>query len=141
MAIWNKSYSIEEVQQRGIGTMVEHIGITITEVGDDFLKGTMPVDRRTVQPMGILHGGASVALAETLGSLAANLVVNSEKKYCVGLDINANHIRAAKKGLVTGVAKPLHIGFSTQVWSIEIFDEENRLVCISRLTMAVLDRK
>src|SRR5512141_1927606 len=103
MAIWYKLYLLEEVQQRGIGTMVEHIGITITEVGDDFLKGTMPVDHRTVQPMGILHGGASVALAETLGSIAANLVVDSEKKYCVGLDINANHIRAAKKGIVTGV--------------------------------------
>lgn len=140
MAIWYKLYLLEEVQQRGIGTMVEHIGITITEVGDDFLKGTMPVDHRTVQPMGILHGGASVALAETLGSIAANLVVDSEKKYCVGLDINANHIRAAKKGIVTGVARPLHLGASTQVWSIEIGDEENRLVCISRLTMAVLGR-
>lgn len=101
----------------------------------------MPVDQRTVQPMGILHGGASVALAETLGSIAANLVVDEKKKYCVGLDINANHIRAAKKGLVTGVARPLHTGSSTQVWGIEIFDEQDRLVCISRLTMAVLERK
>jgi 1,4-dihydroxy-2-naphthoyl-CoA hydrolase len=140
MIIWYRAYTLEEVQQRGIGTMVEHIGITITELGDDFLKGTMPVDHRTTQPMGILHGGASVALAETLGSIAANLVVDSEKKYCVGLDINANHIRAAKTGLVTGIAKPFHIGSSTQVWSIEITDEKNRLVCISRLTMAILDR-
>ena len=91
--------------------------------------------------MGILHGGASVALAETLGSLAANFVVDNRTKYCVGLDINANHIRAARKGFVTGVARPLHLGSSTQVWSIEITDEEGRLVCISRLTMAVLDRK
>ena len=121
--------------------MVEHLGITLTEVGEDFLKGTMPVDHRTVQPMGILHGGASVALAETLGSLAANYAVDNQKKYCVGLDINANHVRAASKGDVTGIAKPLHLGSTTQVWSIEITDEEDRLVCISRLTMAVLDRK
>ena len=141
MAIWFRYYKLEEVQQRGLGTMVDHIGIIITEVGPDFLKGTMPVDHRTVQPMQILHGGASVALAETLGSIAANLVVDSDKKYCVGLDINANHIRAAKKGLVTGIAKPLHLGSSTQVWNIEITDEENRLVCISRLTMAILDMK
>lgn len=141
MAIWFKPFTLEEIQQRGMGTMVDHIGILITEVGDDFLKGTMPVDYRTVQSMGILHGGASVALAETLGSIAAYLVVDSEKKYCVGLDVNANHIRAAKKGWVTGVAKPLHIGSSTQVWSIEITDEEGKLICISRLTMAVLDKK
>ena len=141
MAIWNKPSTPEEVQQLGKGTMVEHIGIRITEVGTDFLKGTMPVDHRTVQPMGILHGGASVALAETLGSLAANLVIDREKNYCVGLDINANHIRAARQGLVTGTAKPLHLGSSTQVWSIEIVDEGNRLVCISRLTMAILQRK
>ena len=141
MAIWHRTYTLQEVQQRGSGTMVEHIGITITEIGDNYLKATMPVDHRTVQPMGILHGGASVALAETLGSIAANLVVNSENKYCVGLDINANHIRAAKSGFVTGVAKPFHIGSSTQVWNIEITDEENRLVCVSRLTMAVLERR
>ena len=141
MAIWNKPCTPEEVQQLGKRTMVEHVGIRITEVGTDFLKGTMPVDHRTVQPMGILHGGASVALAETLGSLAANLVIDREKNYCVGLDINANHIRAARQGLVTGTAKPLHLGSSTQVWSIEIVDEDNRLVCISRLTMAILQRK
>jgi len=141
MAIWHKPYTLTEARQRVSGTMVDHIGITITEVGQNFLAGTMPVDRRTVQPMGILHGGASVALAETLGSLAASMVVDNEKNYCVGLDINANHIRAAKNGIVTGIAKPIHIGSSTQVWSIEITDEENRLVCISRLTMAVLSKK
>ena len=121
--------------------MVEHIGITITELGKDFLSGNMPVDHRTVQPMGILHGGASVALAETLGSLAANLIVDPQKKYCVGLDINANHIRSVKSGKVSGKAKPLHLGGSTQVWHIEIRDEEERITCISRLTMAVLDRE
>ena len=139
--IWHKAFTLEEIQLRGAGTMVEHIGITITGWGDDFLQGSMPVDQRTIQPMGLLHGGASVALAETLGSLAANLVIDTSKNYCVGLDINANHIRSVKKGWVTGTAKPLHIGSSTQVWSIEIVDEEKRLVSISRLTMAVLQRK
>ena len=139
MSIWHRAYTLAEARHRVNGTMVDHIGITITEVGENFLKGTMPVDRRTVQPTGILHGGASVALAETLGSLAASMVVNNQEKYCVGLDINANHIRSAKNGQVTGIAKPIHIGSSTQVWSIEITDEENRLVCISRLTMAVLN--
>jgi len=141
MSVWYQPFTTEEVQKRGKGTMVEHLGIVITEVGKDFLKGTMPVDHRTVQPMGILHGGASVALAETLGSLAANLVIDGEAKYCVGLDINANHIRAAREGKVTGTARPLHIGSSTQVWSIEIVDDSNRLVCISRLTMAVLEKR
>jgi 1,4-dihydroxy-2-naphthoyl-CoA hydrolase len=141
MAIWYKPYTLMEAQQRVSGTMVDHIGITITEVGQNFLKGTMPVDQRTVQPIGILHGGASVTLAETLGSLGASMVVDNEKNYCVGLDINANHIRAAKNGFVTGIARPIHVGSSTQVWSIEITDEENRLVCISRLTMAVLVKK
>jgi 1,4-dihydroxy-2-naphthoyl-CoA hydrolase len=141
MAIWHQPYTLEQAQKRVVGTMVDHIGIAITEIGDDFLRGTMPVDHRTVQPMRILHGGASVTLAETLGSLAATLVIDNEKNFCVGLDINANHIRAVKDGLVTGIAKPLHIGSSTQVWSIEITDEQHRLVCISRITMAVLDRK
>lgn len=140
MSIWFQPYTLESVQQRGIGTMVEHIGISIIELGEDFLYGTMPVDHRTVQPIGILHGGASVALAETLGSLAANLVVDPDQKYCVGLDINANHIRAASHGLVKGKASPIHLGSSTQVWHIEITDELYRLVCVSRLTMAVLNK-
>ena len=120
--------------------MVEHVGIVITKLGDDFIEGTMPVDQRTLQPAGILHGGASVVLAETLGSLAANLVVDPAAFYCVGLDINANHIRSVREGIVTGVAKPLHIGSTTQVWQIEISNEAGRLTCISRLTMAVLKR-
>ena len=138
MAIWFRNYTLDEVKLRGQDTMVEHIRIEITELGDDFLKGIMPVDHRTIQPMGLLHGGASAALAETLGSLAANLVVDDAKQYCVGLDINANHIRPARGGVVTGTARPLHLGRTTQVWSIEILDEQNKLVCISRLTMAVL---
>lgn len=141
MSIWFQPYTLESVQQRGAGTMVEYLGITIVELGEDFLSGTMPVDHRTVQPMGILHGGASVALAETLGSIAANLVVDPANKYCVGLDINANHVRAARQGVVTGKAVPIHLGSSTQVWQIEIRDEEQRLICISRLTMAVLSKE
>ena len=125
----------------GKDTMVQHIGIEFTEIGENHLKGTMPVDHRTVQPMGILHGGASLALAETLGSIAANLIVDPSLQYCVGLDINGNHIRAVRTGKVIGIASPLHIGSTTQVWSIEIKDEQEKLVCISRLTMAVLNRK
>ena len=142
MSIWFRPFTLEEIQQRGNGTMVEHIGIVITGIGDDYLECTMPVDHRTIQPMGILDGGASVALAETLGSLAANFVIDREKKFCVGLDINANHILSVPNGkTVKGRAKPLHIGSSTQVWSIEITSEEGKLVCISRLTMAVLDKR
>jgi len=139
MSIWFQQYTLESVQQRGVGTMVEHLGIVIDELGPGHLSGSMPVDHRTVQPMGILHGGASVALAETLGSIAANLVIDPAVKYCVGLDINANHIRSARRGRVSGKASPLHLGASTHVWQIEIMDEEKKLVCISRLTMAVLD--
>ena len=141
MSIWFQPYTLESVQQRGKNTMVEHIGIEITDLGADYLRGRMPVDGRTIQPMGILHGGASIALAETLGSIAANLVVDPEKSYCVGLDINGNHIRSAKQGFVTGTARPLHIGSTTQVWNIEITDEAERLICISRLTMAVLQKR
>jgi uncharacterized protein (TIGR00369 family) len=141
MSIWFQHYTLEYVQQRGKNTMVEHIGIEITDLGADYLRGRMPVDGRTIQPMGILHGGASIALAETLGSIAANLVVDPEKSYCVGLDINGNHIRSAKQGFVTGTARPLHIGSTTQVWNIEITDEAERLICISRLTMAVLQKR
>lgn len=141
MSIWFKPFTPADVQQRSKNTMVEYIGIEFTEVGDNFLRGTMPVDHRTVQPMNILHGGASIALAETLGSIAANMVVDPQKQYCVGLDINGNHIRAARSGKVTGTATPLHIGSSTQVWSIEIHDDAGQLTCISRLTMSVLDKK
>lgn len=131
---------VEAVNARGKGTMSEHLGIVFTEVGDDFIKGTMPVDRRTKQPAGILHGGASVVLAETLGSTAANVVVDSSMQYCVGLDINANHIRSCKEGVVEGITRPLHIGRTTQVWEIKI-TQEGKLICVSRITLAVLDRK
>ncbi len=136
MSIWKKSFTLEGLNKGMENTLCDHLGMVVTEVGDDYLKGTMPVDSRTRQPMGLLHGGASVALAESLGSLAANLAVD-QKSYCVGLDINANHIRSMKSGLVTANASATHVGRSTQVWEITLEDEEGRLVCISRLTMAV----
>lgn len=141
MSIWFKPYTLAHLTNMRKGTMVEHIGIEFTELGDNFLRGTMPVDHRTVQPMNILHGGASMVLAETLGSIAANLVADPATHYCVGLEINGNHVRSARSGTVTGTATPLHLGSSTQVWSIEIRDEKDRLVCISRITMAVLQKK
>ncbi len=121
--------------------MIDHLGIEFLEVGDDYIKAKMPVDHRTIQPFGLLHGGASVALAETLGSVAANLCVDREKKMCVGLEINANHIRPVTNGFVYGIARPIHIGASTQVWEIRIQNEQEKLVCISRLTLAVLDKQ
>ncbi|HEY0067023.1 MAG TPA: hotdog fold thioesterase, partial [Flavisolibacter sp.] len=132
---------VSEVGTLTPGNMAEYIGIRITEVGDDYLRGTMPVDHRTRQPAGILHGGASVALAETLGSIAAYMTVDRATKTCVGLEINANHVRSVREGEVTGTAKPLHIGSSTQVWSIEITDAQGRLVCVSRITIAVLEKR
>lgn len=140
MRIWHTELSIEQLQQRGAGTLVEHLGIRLIEVGPDYLRATMPVDSRTKQVTGILHGGASVALAETVGSLAANLCVDPASKLCVGQEINANHLRPVAGGTVTATARPVHIGSRSQVWSIEIRDERERLVCISRLTMAVLER-
>ncbi|WP_257284951.1 hotdog fold thioesterase [Endozoicomonas sp. SESOKO1] len=133
MPIWKRPYNPEAAVFRE--NMVDHVGIEITEVGDDFLRGTMPVDRRTIQPMGLLHGGASVVLAETLGSIAANLCCE-DGAYCVGLEINANHLRSATSGKVTGTTRPIHIGRSTQVWEINIEDEQGRPTCISRITMA-----
>ncbi len=140
MAIWFKPFSIEDLNAYQQETLVSHLGIRYVEVGEDSLSATMPVDERTKQPAGILHGGASVALAETLGSTGANLVVDRDKQLCVGLEINANHIRAMRGGTVKGTARPLHIGGSTQVWEIRIVDEKERLVCVSRITMAVLDK-
>lgn len=120
-------------------TMVEHLGITITAIGENYIEARMPVDKRTHQPMGLLHGGASVALAETLGSFGAFLCVNPEEKACVGLEINANHIRSVREGFVIGRATPKHIGKTTQVWEITVSTEEGKLVCVSRLTVQVLD--
>lgn len=138
--MWHKTPSLDELNQRGENTAVEHLGIEITEIGDDYLKGTMPVDHRTCQPLGLLHGGASVLLAETLGSIAANYVVDRDKAYCVGMEINANHLRSVRAGRVTGIAKPLHLGASTQVWEIKLYDQKERMNCVSRLTMAVVKK-
>jgi len=121
-------------------TMVEHLGIEITEIGDDFLRARMPVDHRTHQPAGLLHGGASVALAETLGSIGAHLCVDPGRFAVVGLEINANHIRGVTSGWVIGTARPLHRGRTTHVWEIRIEDGAGKLVCISRLTLAILEK-
>ena len=140
MAIWKQAGSLDQINASSRDTMVSTLDIRVVEVGDDFLRGTMPVDARTRQPFGLLHGGASAALAETLGSLAGNLCLDGSKEVAVGLDINANHIRAVTSGIVTGTARPLHIGRTTQVWEIRIEDEKRRLVCISRLTLAVVPK-
>ena len=121
--------------------MNEHLGIEWTEVGANSIKATMPVDKRTLQPYGLLHGGASCVLAESLGSVAAAMVVDHTKYYCVGIEINANHVRSARDGFVTGIATPLHIGNSTHVWDIRIYDQKEKLICVSRLTVAVMPRK
>ena len=138
--IWFKPVTIGDIKDLSKNTLSEVLGIELAEIGPDFLAATMPVDNRTKQPAGILHGGASVALAETLGSVAATLCIDRELYYNVGLDINANHIRSVKEGVVKGIAKPIHIGKSTHVWEIRITDAEEKLVCISRLTVAILKK-
>ncbi len=137
MAIWYQEPTLEKISDIARGTLVEHIGIEYLEIGEDSIRGRMPVDHRTVQPYGILHGGASVVLAETLGSVSANHCVDRTKERCVGIEINANHVRPVSSGYVYGVAKPVHIGRKTQVWEIRITDEKGSLVCISRITLAV----
>lgn len=140
MSIWKTNIDITIANERGRNSMSDHLGIEFIEVGADFLVARMPVDPRTRQPMGIMHGGASCVLAETVGSTAANFCIDFEKYYCVGLDINTNHIRSVRDGYVIGTAKPFHLGKTTQVWSIEIINQDNKLVSINRLTMAVLKR-
>lgn len=140
--IWfNKSIQLADIMDFGKDTMADHLGMQFSEIGESHLKATMPVDNRTKQPYGLLHGGASAALAETLGSVASALVIDQSKWLCVGLEINANHIRSAKEGFVTGTCTPIHLGASTHVWDIKVHDEQNKLVCISRLTVAVLKRR
>ena len=140
MTIWRSLRSLEELNSGSAGTMVEYLGIEFTEIGDDFIRGTMPVEGRTRQPYGLLHGGASVALAETLGSTGATMCVDATQYQCVGQEINANHVRAARTGLVTGTARPVHLGARSQVWTIDIVNSAGKLVCTSRLTMAVIRR-
>lgn len=141
MSIWyNKNLQLSDFKHWGENTLGEHLGMQFTEIGDNYLKATMPVDKRTHQPYGLLHGGASVALAETIGSVGSALIINPDKMICVGLEINANHIRGVKDGFVTGIATPLHLGGSTHVWDIKIYDNKERLVCVSRLTVALLKK-
>ncbi|RYY55920.1 MAG: hotdog fold thioesterase [Chitinophagaceae bacterium] len=141
-AIWhNKELTLDELTPLGRNTMGELLGIEFTEVGEDFITATMPVDNRTRQPYGLLHGGASCVLAETIGSVASAMVVDHVRYACVGLEINANHVRSAREGVVTGTARPLHLGANTHVWDVRIYDGLNRLLCVSRLTVAVIPRK
>lgn len=141
MTIWFRPVTLTELQQSRTDTMVDHLGIEFTEIGNDFLCGTMPVDRRTRQPMGIMHGGASCALAETVASVAANYTVDPDRFVCVGLEINTSHVKMVSSGTVKATAHPVHMGKSTQLWEINIVDEQGRLISINRLRMAVLDKK
>jgi len=138
MSVFKKQVSIELLNAQAAGTLGQALGIRIIEVGSDFVRGTMPVDARTKQPFGLLHGGASVALSETLGSIAGWMCLDDEASYCVGLEVNANHLKAMRSGDVVGTARALHVGRSTQVWEIRIEDTDGALVCISRLTLVVI---
>ena len=140
MKIWQFDINPAALNARGKNTMIDTIGIEFIEVGDDFMTARMPVDHRTRQPLGIMHGGASCLLAETVGSTAANCCVDPEKFYCVGLDINTNHIRSIREGFVYGTAKPYHLGKSTQVWHIDILNEQKKLISVNRLTMMVMEK-
>lgn len=141
-AIWfKKDISIEDIKDFGKQTMANHLEMQWVEIGENFLRLSMPVNEKTKQPYGLLHGGASCALAETVGSVASALVIDWEKYICVGLEINANHVRSAKDGLVTAFCTPLHLGKSTHVWDIKITDEGEKLICISRLTVAIIPKE
>jgi len=141
MSIWKVEMSIPHLTERVRDTLVDYLGIEFTEIGDDFIVARVPIDRRTRQPLGIMHGGVSCALAETVGSTASNCCVDPSQYYCVGLDINTNHIRSIREGYAIGTAKPYHLGKSTQVWGIEIRNESGQLISVNRLTMAVLSRQ
>ena len=130
--------SLDQLNLTSQNTMVSHLGIEFSGIGDDYIEATMPVDHRTKQPMGLLHGGANVVLAETLGSIASSLTLETEKYACVGLEINANHLRSVKSGVVTGKAMPIRLGRSAQVWGVEIRNEDGHLVAVSRMTLAVI---
>ncbi len=138
---FRQNVDLDFLKEMGKNTMVEHLGIEFTRIGEDFLEATMPVDHRTKQPMGLLHGGANVVLAETLGSVASSLMIDQATHYCVGLEINANHLKAVTGGTVRGITKAIHVGRKTQVWEIKIYSEQEELSCISRITMAVLEKK
>ena len=141
MSIWKIQVTPEILNRFTTNTMVKHLDIRFIDIGEDYIQGSMPVDHRTIQPAGILHGGASVTLAETLGSVAANLCIDPTEKICVGMEINANHVKTVSAGRVIGTVKPVHLGTSTQIWEIHIRDEQGKLICISRITLAVLDKQ
>lgn len=142
MPIWfKKDLALNDFNHIGKGNMADYIGIEWVELGDDFIKAKMPVDQRTKQPYGLLHGGASCALAETIGSVASAMVIDHSSYQCVGLEINANHIHSATDGYVTGIATPLHLGRSTHVWDIKIYNENDKMVCVSRLTVAIIEKR
>ena len=139
MSIWfDQSISLEKIKEFGKDSMAEFLGMEWTSIGDDFLEMSLPVNEKTKQPYGLLHGGASCVLAETVGSVASALVIDMNKFYCVGLEINANHVRGAKEGIVLGKATPLHLGKTTHVWDIKIKDSNDKLICVSRLTVAII---
>ena len=138
--IWKSPRSVGELNSGHSGTLIGHLGIEFTEIGADFVRATMPVDGRTRQPYGLLHGGASVALAETLGSMGATMCIDTGQFQCVGQEINANHVRAVRDGRVTGTARPVHLGGRSQVWVIDIVNDAVNLVCTSRLTIAIIRR-
>jgi 1,4-dihydroxy-2-naphthoyl-CoA hydrolase len=139
--MFNPEASIKTIENISKGSMTEHLGIRFLELGDDYLSAKMPVDHRTCQPYGILHGGASLVLAETLGSVAASCVIDVTKYIAVGLEINGNHVKSVSEGYVVGVAKPIHIGGKTHIWEVKITNENDQLVCISRITLAIIDKK
>ena len=141
MPVFKPGITLEALNKLSANTMVDHLGILYTAIGEDYLEASMPVDHRTHQPLGLLHGGASVALAETLGSVAAMCCLDTNLQYPVGLEINANHIKSVREGFVTGKVRPLHVGKKTHVWDIRISTEKNELVCICRITMAIIDKK
>ena len=140
MALWKQASDLAALNALNDGTAAAALGIRIVEVGDDYIRATMPVDARTRQPFGLLHGGASVLLAETLGSMAGVMTLDAARELAVGLEINANHVRAVQDGEVTGTARPLHVGRTTQVWEIRIENDKGALVCVSRITLAVVPR-
>lgn len=139
--IFPPNIALDTLNNWGKNTMTDFLDIQFTAIGEDYLEATMPVTERTKQPLGLLHGGANVVLAETLGSVAATLTVNPQTHYCVGLEINANHIKSVRDGHVKGITKPIHLGKKTQIWEIKIYTASGDLSCISRITMAVMEKK
>jgi 1,4-dihydroxy-2-naphthoyl-CoA hydrolase len=138
--LWFANPTVDDINSRNTNHMGALIGIEFTEIGDDYIKATMPVDARTHQPYGILHGGASVVLAESLGSVASSLIIDPDKYMAVGLEVNANHLRPVKEGKVTGVCTPIHIGGKTHVWDIKLYDDRGKMNCVSRLTVAIVPK-